>query len=221
MRTSLVMSPLPRPGGRRACPDRLRLKAAARVQDDHLRRADAFEAKRTQQNPVRVEILSNFRLEALVGAQGATWLDRELVAEKPEPLRESGFGVEVMVAKTARRTWLVEQGLAAEGEGGVRYRRNLLTLLRQRELASLGERLDTEFSMPSRLAETGDRVSGLLHRRVDLASGRFGLVEGAGEMVLVPWRPEMERQLGRALTGRVGPAGFSWSAGRGRGIEVG
>ncbi|HTU12123.1 MAG TPA: relaxase/mobilization nuclease RlxS [Allosphingosinicella sp.] len=187
------------------------------IGNDHLRRAAAYEMSGARQRPLRVELLSSFRLDALVEASGATWLDRELVAERPEPLREAGFGGEVRGAKAARLQWLIGQGLAAEGEGGVRYRRDLLAALRQRELLEL----EGQLGMPSRLADNGERVAGLLHRRIDLASGRYGLVESAGELVLVPWRPDLERRLGLELIGKVGPAGLSWSPGRGRGPEIG
>lgn len=187
----------------------------------HLDRAAAYEKERARQRPVRVELLSSLRLEALVEAEGATWLDRELVADRPEPLRAARFGAEVASASAARRAWLVRQGLAEDEAGGFRYRRDLLATLRQRELRQVGGRLADEHAMPARLAEAGERVSGVLRRRLDLASGRFGLIEGAGELLLVPWRPELERRLGRALSGRVGPSGFSWSRGRGRGLDIG
>lgn len=186
------------------------------ISGDHLRRAAAFEAARVNHRPLRIEILSSMRLEALVEASGATWLDRELVAGRPELLRESGFGAEARTAKVARQGWLVGQGLAEEGEAGIRYRKDLLAVLRQRELLELDPRLEREFALPSRTAEKGDRVTGMLHRRLDLASGRFGLIEGVGELVLVPWKPGLERHLGRELSGKVGPSGFSWSLGRGR-----
>jgi hypothetical protein len=97
----------------------------------------------------------------------------------------------------------------------------MLRLLRQRELLAVGAGLAEEFGLPAREAEAGERVSGILRRRLDLASGRFALLQGAGELILVPWRPELERQIGRELSGRIGPAGLSWSRGRSRGIEIG
>jgi hypothetical protein len=75
--------------------------------------------------------------------------------------------------------------------------------------------------MPARGGEFGEHVAGVLRRRLDLASGRFGVVEGARELILVPWRPELERQLGRGLSGRIGPGGFTWTRVRSRGPEVG
>lgn len=191
------------------------------VGDDHLGRARRYEAARARDAPVRVELLSALPLEALPSAEAATWLDRELVADAPQALRESGFGGEVRRARAARQAWLVQQGLAEADGGRLVCRRDMLALLRQREFMRLSERLAGEFGLPAREAEQGEQVSGVLRRRVDLASGRYALLAGSSELILVPWRPDLERQLGRQLSGRVGPSGLNWSRGRVRGIEIG
>lgn len=41
---------------------------------------------------VAVTVLSAEPLGKLIGADAATWLDRELVAPEPTPLRDAGFG---------------------------------------------------------------------------------------------------------------------------------
>src|SRR3546814_19934812 len=62
------------------------------IAPDHLERAAAYEMARANDRPVIVETLSAQRLDKLVDAQAATWIDRELVADNPEPLRDAGFG---------------------------------------------------------------------------------------------------------------------------------
>jgi hypothetical protein len=52
-----------------------------RVGLDHLDRAACFEEAIRSQRPVRMTVLSWQNLEALPGAVGATWLDRQLVAK--------------------------------------------------------------------------------------------------------------------------------------------
>lgn len=47
-----------------------------------------------------VQTLSSLPLERQVGSEGATWLDRELVAETPESVRDEGFGRDVREAQT-------------------------------------------------------------------------------------------------------------------------
>jgi hypothetical protein len=55
------------------------------IAPDHLERAVAFERRQAQAAPVLVRTLSSLPLDRQVGAEGATWLDRELVAENPHP----------------------------------------------------------------------------------------------------------------------------------------
>src|SRR3546814_6768750 len=73
----------------------------------HLEQAAAFERRQAQATPVTVRTLSSLPLERQVGAEGATWLDRELVAETPEPVRDEGFGRDVRAAQARRRQWLI------------------------------------------------------------------------------------------------------------------
>ncbi len=77
-----------------------------------------------------VQTLSSLPLDRQIGADGATWLDRELVSENPEPLRESGFGKDVRDALARRRQWLIAEGLAHEEQSRIVYRANMLDTLR-------------------------------------------------------------------------------------------
>lgn len=73
-----------------------------------------------------------------------------------------------------------------------------------------------------RFVETGDgqRVAGTLVRPVDLASGRFWIVQKAKEFTLVPWRPVLERHVGEELLDVMRGDGVSWSFGRSRGPSI-
>jgi len=42
-----------------------------------------------------LRLLSNIDLEAQIGADGATWLDRQFVSPNRAPLVRAGFGTEV------------------------------------------------------------------------------------------------------------------------------
>src|SRR3546814_6301134 len=74
------------------------------IAPDHLEQAAAFERRQAQATPVTVRTLSSLPLERQVGAEGATWLDRELVAETPEPVRDEGFGRDVRAARSEEHT---------------------------------------------------------------------------------------------------------------------
>ena len=114
------------------------------VGQGHLDRAERFEAAGRSERPVRMTVLSWQNLEALPNANGATWLDRHLVAKAPDTIAPMGLGSEVGAALRARRQWLLEQGLAREQDGRLIYARNLLQTLERRELAETGARIAGE-----------------------------------------------------------------------------
>jgi len=186
------------------------------IAPDHLERAAAFERHQAQATPVVVRTLSSLPLERQVGAEGATWLDRELVAETPEPLRDDGFGREVRAAQARRRQWLITEELAREDQDRIVYRANLLGILRRRELARVAGRLSEDLGLSYVETESGEKVEGVYRRHVDLASGRFAVIEKTREFTLVPWRPVLERHLGKQVAGVVRGDSISWAIGRQR-----
>ena len=96
-------------------------------------------------------------------------------------------------------------------------------VLRQREVRTAAARLSRQLGLPFAEAAPGERVTGICRRRVDLSSGSFALVENSKEFTLVPWRPVLEKQLGREVSGIVRGSGtISWTLGRQRaGPEIG
>lgn len=187
------------------------------IAPDHLDRAKAYEAARSRTIPVVVDTLSTVPLERQVGADGATWLDRQLLAAAPEPTTASGFGGEVQAARARRQQWLVGQGLAEEDQGRLVYRANLLTALRRRELQRVAGQLSDELGLGYAEIHVGERVDGVYRRPVDLASGRYALIEKSREFTLVPWRPVLDGHVGEPVSGVLRDGGVSWTIGRGRG----
>jgi hypothetical protein len=163
-----------------------------------------------------VAILSAQPLEKLVHAEAATWIDRELVSGSPEPLREAGFGREVGAAQAHRRQWLVAQGFAEEGANGPAFPRGMLASLLRRELLRVAAQFSAELNLPFVEIAYGEPVEGICRRSVEMVSGRFTLVERARDFALVPWRPVLERQLGKSVAGIMREDGISWSIGRRR-----
>lgn len=190
------------------------------VGSDHLDRATRFEEMSRSQRPVRMTVLSWQNLEALPGAVGATWLDRQLVAKEAEIIAPTGWGPEAGAALRARRQWLIEQGLAREQDGGTLYARNLLHTLERRELADVGARIAGETGLKHSEFKPGDRLTGTYRRMLTLNSGRFALIERTQDFSLVPWRPVLERAKGKGVTGVVGGEGISWSVGIKRGLGL-
>lgn len=163
---------------------------------------------------------SDLAIEAQVTASGATWLDRQLLA-KDSPLSGGGFGAEVRAAMDARVDHLVEQGLARRQGQRVAFARDLLATLRRRELEEAAAKLSAETGLSYQPGTEGDRVSGVYRQRVALASGRFAMIDDGLGFQLVPWRPALEKDLGRQVSGVLAPGGnVDWNIGKRRGLGL-
>jgi len=190
------------------------------VPSDFLDHALRYEVLRTREAPVEIELLSPVPLEQLKEHDGATWLDRELVSPVALP-RDQGFGREVRSALALRRVWLVEQGLASAGGEQASYRPDMLAVLQRRELQRIAAGIARDTGLEFVAADEGTHISGIARRRLDLASGRFALIDNGREFALVPWRPVLERAIGREVSGLARRDGaISWTIGRERGIEI-
>ena len=190
-----------------------------RIPQDYEARAAAYDAGRNRQANIR--ILATARLEQQIGADGATWLDRRLVAAETSDLAPSGFGQQVREAMNRRRENHIDRGDAArQPNGGIAYRRNLLATLREREVARVGGELASTKGLPFRAAADGETVSGKFTGTVQLSSGKFAMVEQSHEFTLVPWRPVIDRQLGREVSGVMQGGSVSWQLGRQRGLGL-
>jgi len=51
---------------------------------------------------------------------------------------------------------------------------------------------------------------------IEMTSGRYALIEKSREFTLVPWRPVLERQIGKPVSGIMREEGVSWTFGRQR-----
>ena len=181
----------------------------------------ANQQKATGRYPSEINTLSRLSLENQIKADGATWLDRRLVARKPNTMRDSRFGEAVKTAQQARQNYLIEQGLAEEENGSIRYRRNLLNTLQQRELQASGNRIAKESKSSFVRTSDGDRFEGVYSRTVHLASGKFAIVEKSKEFTLVPWRRALENQRGKLVSGVMRGATASFDFTKKRGVGIG
>ena len=164
---------------------------------------------------------SDVSLEAQVTADGATWLDRMQLARNRAPLSEGGFGVEVRVALERRVDHLLAEGLATRQGGRVNFARDLLKTLRERELTTTTAKLEAETGLKHHKGSEGDTIAGIYRQRVDLASGRFAMLDNGLGFELVPWKPQLEKHLGQTVTGTIMPGGgVDWSFGRKRGLTI-
>jgi type IV secretory pathway VirD2 relaxase len=163
-------------------------------------------------------VRSDLGLDRQVGAEGATWLDRQLVAPARIALAEDGFGAEVRAALDRRARQLASIGLARASGGRMQFASNLIETLQRRELAAAAAKLTADTGLEQRVPGEGETVSGVVRRRLTLASGRFAVIDDGLGFSLIPWRAELERRLGQQVSGVVLPGGgFDWSRGRGPG----
>lgn len=169
---------------------------------------------------VALAVRSDISLEAQVRAPGATWLDRQLISKGAAAVSDSGFGGEVRDALAARGDHLVDVGLARREGQRVVFARDLLDTLRQGELTAAGSRITAETGLEHRPSLPGDHVSGTYRQRLTLASGRFAMLNDGLGFQLVPWKPSLEQQLGRHVSGVATPGGIDWSFGRKKGLGL-
>lgn len=186
---------------------------------DFEKRTIEHAARTARDRPVSVEVLSSVPLERLPRAEAATWLDRTLGEDPRPPIRDAGFGHEVMSALRVRGQWLIDQQLADAEGNRVRLRVSALARLQRREVERAGGELAEALDKSFVETPVGKAIAGRLTRRIDLVSGRFALIETEREFSLVPWRRSLERQIGKEIGGIVREDGFSWRRGRARGLE--
>lgn len=167
-----------------------------------------------------LNVQSDLGLAEQITANGATWLDRQLVRSAPLS-SAGGFGGAIEQALHARAEHLANEGLATRRGSSIFFARNLLEKLRSRELADAVENISSRTGLANRSAGEGDHISGTYRERVDLASGRFAMIDDGMGFELVPWRPNLDRYLGEQVRGTVkANGGIDWAMGRSRGLAV-
>jgi len=158
---------------------------------------------------------ADLSIERQVTASGATWLDRQLVIKDPGALASHGFGQEVREALEARLVHLQRLGLADQAG---RLRPGLLATLKDEELARVSENIAAGGRAAAGAGRPGDLVQGVYQRRVDLASGRFAMIDDGLGFQLVPWTKALDDRLGQEVKGTMTPGGgVDWAIGRKRG----
>jgi Protein of unknown function (DUF3363) len=93
--------------------------------------------------------------------------------------------------------------------------------LRRRDLEETAAKLSTDTGLTYRPSAEGEHVSGIYRQRVILSSGRFAMIDNGLGFQLVPWRPALEQQLGRHISGIMSSRGtVDWHFGRKRGLGI-
>jgi hypothetical protein len=169
---------------------------------------------------VALAVRSDLTIEAQATARGATWIDRQLLAQEAA-IGNRGFGAEVHEAMNRRTSHLIAEGLARRQGQRIVFARDLLSTLRRRDLEETAAKLSTDTGLTYRPSAEGEHVSGIYRQRVILSSGRFAMIDNGLGFQLVPWRPALEQQLGRHISGIMSSRGtVDWHFGRKRGLGI-
>ncbi|MBN8872628.1 MAG: relaxase/mobilization nuclease and DUF3363 domain-containing protein [Rhodospirillales bacterium] len=169
----------------------------------------------------RMNTLSPIGLERQVSHEGATWLDRELVAKDHLPLPDAGFGREVNAALDRRAERLVEMGHATIKNGFISIPRRSIAVLERQEVERVGKEMAAERGLTYTPSGPGEYVSGRLAGVATLASGRFAMIEDGLGFQLVPWQPALEKRLDHYISGvRRDDWSIDWSFRRQRGLGL-
>jgi type IV secretory pathway VirD2 relaxase len=188
-----------------------------RVPADLHEKARHHDAQRLTGGSVTLQ--SHLPIERQTRVIGATWLDQQLIRDAAG-VADKGFGSELGAALRQRSDFLIEQGLAHWRGARVVPARNLLGALRQRDLEAAARGIAGETGLRYRAASDGERMSGVYRRSVLLASGRFAMLDDGFGFSLVPWKPVLERYMGRQMVATVRGDGATWILGRQRGLTI-
>jgi type IV secretory pathway VirD2 relaxase len=178
-----------------------------KIAADHVERSLEYERGRAAREPVRIEPLAAIALEKMPAHNGVTWLDEDTSLSAAHGPTGS-FGSKVADALKRRQQWLVEQGLADQPDR--------LEILRRRELHRIASQLSRELGADFVEAEPGLPIEGTYRRSVQVGMTRMAVIENSREFTLVPWRPVLERQIGKEVAGIMRGREVSWSFGRQR-----
>ena len=189
------------------------------VPKDYAAQAEAYD--RRHNAGVDIEVKSHLPLEQLVERRADTFLDQDIRRDETTKLNaDHGFGREFNDAVLRRFAWLEENGFIEREGDRINMRRGAWTELRQAELGDAVKQLSKQLGRNYEPLVSGLRqVEGRLKGHVDLASGRFAVIEQRSlEFTLVPWRDVLERQRGREISGIIRGQSIDWSFGRQRGL---
>ncbi len=191
-----------------------------RVPGDIVERGMRYDLSRGGGSP-SIRVLSTLDLEAQIGSDGATWLDRELVASGPTPIVQAGFGREIAEALERRKGLLIERGYADCLPGGqFRAHDSVLERLERNEINRAGRALAAERGLTFKETNLGDYVSGKLVGATNLASRRFAMIDDGLGFSLVPWQAVLDKRLDQHITGVLRVGGIDWDFSKKRGLGL-
>jgi len=184
------------------------------IPKDYLERASNYESERGIRMPTQLDRRSTQKLSQMETARGVTWLDERLVEHGPE-----GVADKVMHASILKRqTELKKMGYTFGKDG--RLQASAIDQLRDMDLSSASNGLSETYGKSYTPLGDARQVEGVFQETIERPSGKFAVIERSRDFTLVPWRPVMEKSLGRSISGRISGGGISWDVTKQRGLSL-
>lgn len=186
-----------------------------RIPENHLANVEKAQLKQALTQPRSVEILSALPLQNQIAQVGLTWLDQTPGAGS----HIKGFGAEVATSAEQRKDQLRARHILKASQKHLTLQQT--EALRQTGLKHAGAKLAEQLGKEYQPAPTQGQVSGKFSQHVDLADGRYAVLERQHKFTLVRWRHVMERGRGLSMTGNITGKKVSWKFGaqRSRGLS--
>jgi len=183
------------------------------IPTNYLERAANYEADKALRLPTSIHRQSTQTVSEMQRARGATWLDKRLCEEGL-----NGVGDTSLQSALKKRQMVLEKmGHNFSQEG--RLPETALKDLRQMDLRDAAKGYSESINKPYAALGESRTVEGIYRETIDRPSGKFAVIERAKDFTLVPWRPVMERGLGRSIKGRISASGISWDITKQRGLS--
>ncbi|WP_298916462.1 DUF3363 domain-containing protein [uncultured Algimonas sp.] len=176
-----------------------------RIPGDYLDQVTNYEAARSKRLPVSIDRDSQLTMKQMETARGVTWLDRKIVSGSSEVEQQGSIGT----AMAKRKAFLQELGVAKLEDGN--FGKEVLKDLQALDLRDAAASLTSETGKAYAALGGRREIDGIYREAIERPSGKFAVIERSREFTLVPWRPIMERRLGRSISGRVSARGISWN----------
>jgi len=183
------------------------------IPKNYLERASDYEADKAMRQPTSIHRDSTQTLSQMERARGATWLDRRL----HEVGANGPVGTDIHTALKIRQTVLEKMGHTLSKNGHLSQ--NALDNLQEMDLREAAGKLSGMINKPYTALGSSRTVEGIFREAIDRPSGKFAVIERARDFTLVPWRPVMQRGLGKSISGRVSAGGISWDVTKQRGLS--
>ena len=126
-------------------------------------------------------------------------------------------GTKMQTSILKRQAALKQMGFDVSKDGLLP--KGALEKLKDMDLRDAARKMSGENGKPYSALGGARSVEGIYQKSIDRPSGKFAVIERAKDFTLVPWRPVMDRNLGKSLSGRISVGGISWDVTKQRGIS--